>query len=228
MTTWILRFCQNIRVNSYKLIMELSYEEIQKAKETDTNNPIRMIRSRIIHGQDPEDFVRSTVLPDHPIVRRLIDYAHKTRHHAGVQTTLFHLREQFWISQIRRVVREVLQKYVTCSRYTSKPVVTVVPAPLPVDRINQLAAFEVTGAALAGPIYLKLGEKAWIVIFTCAVYRAIQLELLTSPSTEAFMQAMRRFFARRERSCIMYTDNKTTSLGTSRALCTLNWHEFKL
>ncbi|GBM08086.1 hypothetical protein AVEN_122999-1 [Araneus ventricosus] len=110
-------------------------------------------------------------------------------------------------------------------RYTSKPVVPVIPAPLPVDRINRVAAFEVTGADLAGPIYLKGGEKAWIVIFTCAVYRAIHLELVTSLSTEAFMQAMRRFSARRGRSSIMYTDNGTNFLGTSRALGNLNWQE---
>ncbi|GBL91284.1 hypothetical protein AVEN_259058-1 [Araneus ventricosus] len=39
------------------------------------------------------------------------------------------------------------------------------------------------------------------------------------------MQAMRRFFARRERSSIMYTDNGTIFLGTSRALGNLNWQE---
>ncbi|GBM43389.1 hypothetical protein AVEN_264608-1 [Araneus ventricosus] len=151
-------------------------------------------RSRLILGQDPEDFVRPIVLPDHPIVRRLIDYAHKTLHNAGVQTTLSQLRERFWTPLGRRVVKEVLQKCVTCFRYTSKPVVPVVPAPLPVDRINCVAAFEVTGADLADPIYLKGGEKAWIVIFTCAVYLAIHLELVASLSTEAFMEDMQRFF----------------------------------
>ncbi|GBO11766.1 hypothetical protein AVEN_19164-1 [Araneus ventricosus] len=157
-------------------------------------NKILKIRSRLILGQDLEDFVRPTVLPDHPIIRRLIAYAHKTLHYAGVQTTL---------------------------RYTSKPVVPVVP----VDRINRVAAFEVTGADLASPIYLKGGEKAWIEIFTCAVYRAIHLELVTSLSTEAFMQAMRRNFARRRRSSIMYTDNGTNFWGTSRALSNLNLQE---
>ncbi|GFW27014.1 integrase catalytic domain-containing protein [Trichonephila clavipes] len=44
-------------------------------------------------------------------------------------------------------------------------------------------------------------------------------------STEAFMQALRRFFARREISSIMYTDNGTNFVGTSRALNTLHWPE---
>ncbi|GBM93178.1 hypothetical protein AVEN_181974-1 [Araneus ventricosus] len=115
MTAWILRFSQNVRENSYKLTKELSYEEIQRAEETliriiqsewssdkrekytqtiqfYEENKISKVRSRLILGQDPEDFVRPTVLPDHLIVRRFIDYAHKTLHHAGVQTTLPHLR----------------------------------------------------------------------------------------------------------------------------------------
>ncbi|GBN38076.1 hypothetical protein AVEN_125204-1 [Araneus ventricosus] len=71
-------------------------------------------------------------------------------------------------------------------RYTSKPVVPVVPAPLPVDRINRVAAFEVTGTDLAGPIDV---------------------------------------LERRGRSSIMYTDNGTTFLGTSRALGNLNWQK---
>ncbi|GBO08282.1 hypothetical protein AVEN_150244-1 [Araneus ventricosus] len=111
MTAWILRFCQNVRANSYKLTKELSYEEIQKVEETliriiqsewssdkrekytqtiqfYEENKILKVRSRLILGQDPEDFVRPTVLPDHPNIRRLITYAHKTLHHAGIQTTL--------------------------------------------------------------------------------------------------------------------------------------------
>ncbi|GFS44078.1 transposable element Tc1 transposase [Nephila pilipes] len=128
MTAWILRFCRNIRVNSDKLTKELSYEEIQRAEEalirliqsewpsdirekyTQTiqfyeENKILKVRSRLILGEDPEDFVRPTVLPDHPIVRRLIDYIHKKLHHAGVQTTLSHLRERFWIPRGRRAIK---------------------------------------------------------------------------------------------------------------------------
>ncbi|GBL97009.1 hypothetical protein AVEN_254065-1 [Araneus ventricosus] len=72
-------------------------------------NKIFKDRSRLILGQDPEDFVRPTILPEHSIVRRLINYAHKTLHHAGVQTTLSHLRERFWIPRGRRIVKEVFK-----------------------------------------------------------------------------------------------------------------------
>ncbi|GIX66604.1 reverse transcriptase [Caerostris extrusa] len=162
MTAWILRFCQNIRVNSHKLTKELSYEEIQSAEEAliriinsqngqlifrrntpkqysfTKKNKILKVKSRLILGENPEDFVRPTVLPDHPIVRRRIDYIHQKLQHAGVETTLSHLRERFWISRGRKIVREVLQKCVTCKRYTLRPMVPDGPVPLPANRSNRL------------------------------------------------------------------------------------------
>ncbi|GFR33183.1 DUF5641 domain-containing protein [Trichonephila clavata] len=116
MTAWVLRFCHNLKANSHKLRKELTFQEIQMAvkaviriiqtkwssemqeKYSETiqfyeENKILKVRSRLIIGEDAEDFVRPTVLPDHPIIRRLIEYIHKTLHHAGVQTTLSHLPE---------------------------------------------------------------------------------------------------------------------------------------
>ncbi|GFW11849.1 integrase catalytic domain-containing protein [Trichonephila clavipes] len=195
MTPWVLRFCHNLKANSHKLKKRLTFQEIQMAKEA----VIRIIQ---------------------------VEWSSEMQEkHAGVQTTLSHLCERFWIPRCRRIVREVLHKCLTCKRYSSKPLVPNGSAPLPVDRINRVASFEVTGADLACPIYLKGGQKAWIVIFTWTVYRDIHLELVTSMSTEAFMQALRRFFARRGGSSIIYTDNGTNFVGTSKALNTLNWPE---
>ncbi|KAG8184114.1 hypothetical protein JTE90_008900 [Oedothorax gibbosus] len=44
-----------------------------------------------------------------------------------------------------------------------------------------------TGIDLAGPLFLRSGEKVWIVLYTCAVFRAVHLELVTALSTESFM-----------------------------------------
>lgn len=50
---------------------------------------------------------------------------------------------------------------------------------------------------LTGPLYLKEGGKIWILLLTCAVYRAVHLELITSLPTNGFMLGRRRFVARR-------------------------------
>ncbi|UYV77617.1 hypothetical protein LAZ67_15001739 [Cordylochernes scorpioides] len=77
------------------------------------------------------------------------------------------------------------------------------------------AVFEIAGVDLTGHLILKNKKKAWIVIFTCAVYRGVHLELVTSLSMEAFLQAFRRFIARRGRPLIVYSDNGTNFKGFS-------------
>lgn len=89
------------------------------------------------------------------------------------------------------------------------------------------AIFEVTGVDYAGPLYLKGGEKAWICLFTCAVYRAVHLELVTPLSTEAFFEAFRRFIARRGRPSIMYSDYGTNFTGANNLLDRVDWDEIR-
>ncbi|GIY90577.1 reverse transcriptase [Caerostris extrusa] len=108
------------------------------------------MKERLILGKIRKILCDLPFYPDHPIVRRLINYVHQKLQHAGVQTTLFHLRECFWIPRGWKIVREVLQKCVTWKRYTLRPMVPDGPAPLPANRINRVAAFEVTGTDLAG------------------------------------------------------------------------------
>ncbi|GBO46822.1 hypothetical protein AVEN_4161-1, partial [Araneus ventricosus] len=94
---------------------------------------------------------------------------------------------------------------------------------LPLDRIRESAVFEITGIDLCGPLFIKPKAKAWIVLFTCAVYRAIHLEVVTSLSTEAFIQSLRRFIARRGRPTTIYSDNGTNFTGTHNALREIDW-----
>ncbi|GFY37353.1 uncharacterized protein TNIN_317101 [Trichonephila inaurata madagascariensis] len=81
--------------------------------------------------------------------------------------------------------------------------------------MKRVAAFQVTGVDLAGPLYLRQGFKAWIVLFTYAVYRAVHLELVTSLSSETFMQAKKIFFARRGRCSVMYSDKSYRNLKST-------------
>ncbi|GIY74460.1 endonuclease [Caerostris darwini] len=108
--------------------------------------------------------------------------------------------------------------------FTAKALTTP-PIQLPLDRVRESAIFEITGIDLCGPLLLKPRGKAWIVLFTCAVYRAIHLEPLTSLSTEYFMQTLRRFIARRGRPSTVYTDNATNFRGTDNALKKIDWQK---
>lgn len=42
---------------------------------------------------------------------------------------------------------------------------------------------------MTGHLFLEDGSKVWVVLYTCAVYRAIVLDVVTSLTTDAFMQS---------------------------------------
>ncbi|GFU68180.1 integrase catalytic domain-containing protein [Trichonephila clavipes] len=97
------------------------------------------------------------------------------------------------------------------------------PSILPKDRVRDAATFGIVGVDLAGPLYLKHGPKAYIVLYICAVYRAIHLESITSLTTEAFFQSLRHFISRRGRPTTIYSDNGTNFKGVERLLHALDW-----
>lgn len=87
--------------------------------------------------------------------------------------------------------------------------------------------FEVTGIDLAGPLYLKDDSKIWIVIFTCAIYRAVHLECVDSINTEQFILAVARFIYKQGRISIIYSDNGTNFAKAARLFGKLNWNKIQ-
>ncbi|GFW88506.1 integrase catalytic domain-containing protein [Trichonephila clavipes] len=79
------------------------------------------------------------------------------------------------------------------------------------------------GVDLADPLHLKDKRKGWVVLFTCAVFRAMHFELITSLSTAAFLQSLRRFILQRDRPTIIYSDNGTNFVGSNSALKSIDW-----
>ena len=71
---------------------------------------------------------------------------------------------------------------------------------------------------------MKNGEKAWLVLFTCAVFRCVHLDYVTSLSTETFLNALKRFINTRQRPDTVYGDNGTNVVGLVNLFHKVNWH----
>ncbi|XP_052750703.1 uncharacterized protein LOC128200650 [Galleria mellonella] len=151
---------------------------------------------------------------------------HVQLQHAGTNQLIADIRTRYWIIGSRRLVRSVISNCVICMRYRSQPL-QAPAAPLPNERMACNAPFQNTGVDLAGPLYLRNGEKCWIVLYTCAVYRAVHLELTRSLSTEAFMMTLRRFIARRGRVDMLVSDQGSNFIGTKNLLTNLDWEEIQ-
>ena len=172
----------------------------------DTDGLIR-VKTKLLYRQDSDGFKFPVLLPNsHPIVDLLIRDCHVLNCHGGAQCLMGSLTEKCWIVQSRNAVKSILRACVICQRHTRKK--TGVPSvAIPEYRVKDSGAFETTGIDLAGPLILRDKTKAWIVLFTCAVYRCVHLELVTELSTEDFLLALTRFMMRKRRPATIYTDN---------------------
>ncbi|GFY05451.1 integrase catalytic domain-containing protein [Trichonephila clavipes] len=92
---------------------------------------------------------------------------------------------------------------------------------LPRDRITQSPPFQSVGIDFTGAILVKDNQgtrKSYVSLFTCAVTRAVHLELVSDMSTKCFLLALRRFLARRGNCKVIYSDNARTFKAAEREL----------
>ena len=69
-----------------------------------------------------------------------------------------------------------------------------------------------------GPIHLKGNEKAYIALFTCAVTRAVHLELTKDMTATEFRVVLQRFVSRRGAPSTVISDNAKTFKSTGKQL----------
>lgn len=140
-----------------------------------------------------------------PLIRK----AHDDVMHSGVQAILNQLREMYLILKSRQMTKSCV-KCCLISRCARIKAGQQVSALLPKERINKVQAFEI-GVDFAGPVYVKPNnKKAYIALFTCAVTRAVHLELVSDLTTDTFLLAFKRVIARRGICSVIYSDNAKT------------------
>ncbi|XP_017889188.1 uncharacterized protein LOC108630395, partial [Ceratina calcarata] len=160
-------------------------------------------KSKLLYREDNFNFRCPIILPNNDyLVHLLIREKHIELNHAGEVITMNALREKHQAKQV--------------SAHT---------APLPLDRVRDALIFEVIGVDFAGPIYLKGGQKAWICLFTCAVYTAVHLELVSSLNVATFLMALQRHISRRGRPSVIYSDNGTNFVGLNNQLRALDYEK---
>jgi hypothetical protein len=155
----------------------------------------------------------------------LVTEEHRKVLHSVLQSTITNIRQKFWITRIRPFVKSLLSRCVTCKRVNGKSFRKPIPAPLQRDRLLEAPAFTISGVDFTGALYHTdhtpdgpYEHKAYICLFTCAVTRAIHLELVTDLSTATFLRAFRRFAARRSLPRKMISDNGSTYLSAADEL----------
>ena len=145
--------------------------------------------------------------------------------HSGVSQTLAQAPQEYWITQGRSLIREILKNCLICRRIEGKHFPMPEMPPLPRERVARSLPFEFTGLDSFGPLYIKqfvqlfnettetASKKVWVCLFTCLAVRVIHLEVVEDMPAEEFFLCLRRFMARR---------------GVPRQIISDNVQQFKL
>ena len=137
-----------------------------------------------------------------------------------------HVRSLFWIPHLRRLSKSVIRNCYGCKKFRSLPYHSPKPGPLPKDRTEKCFPFEVIGTDYAGPIYYKTKKKnelkAYILLFSCSVTRAVHIELVSNLTTTEFIKSFKRLISRRGKPKIVYSDNAKTFKAGPKWLANIN------
>lgn len=151
----------------------------------------------------------------------LLRHIHQQVGHGGRNYMLSKLREKYWITGASSAIRRVLSKCIICRRLNARPVYQQM-ADLPHDRVvPDEPPFTRVGVDYFGPFEVKSRRsmvKRYGVIFTCLAIRAIHIEVVPSLETDSFINALRRFTARRGQVREFRSDNGTNFIGAEREL----------
>ncbi len=176
----------------------------------DENGLLRM-NNRLTMSTLSYDEKYPIILPGGHLSRLIVRQEHLILKNAGVSQMLTALRNRFWIIRLRSIAKQVKNQCMACSRHDRR-LPAQDPAPLPRERIERSNPFMVTGMDYCGPLYTAdfVGHKFYVLLFTCAVKRAVHIELVNSLSLVDFMLAFKRFTARRGMPNTLVSDNAKT------------------
>ncbi|XP_043284935.1 uncharacterized protein [Venturia canescens] len=181
----------------------------------DTNGLLR-VGGRINQANIQGDQKNPILLPSrHHVTDLLIRYTHEKFYHTGIQSTLYNVRQRFWILDGRNQVRRIVRRCVRCIRFRPKPIAYKM-ADLPKSRVDNIRAFHHTGVDYFGPMLVKEKKyrnrgsvKVYGCLFICMSTKAMHIEIVSDLTTDAFVAALRRFVSRRGIPAHMYSDNGT-------------------
>ena len=151
-------------------------------------NDVIRVGGRIHRAPIAFEAAHPVVLPkSHPVSTLIVRYYHHILGHSGREHVLSAVRQCYWILRARSLVRQVLNKCVSC-RKRNAPAMQQVMADLPAERlVPYQPPFTYTCLDFFGPFHVKLGRnlvKVYGCIFVCFNSRAIHIEDVGSLETE--------------------------------------------
>ena len=205
-----------------------NYKQLARELGVFERDGMLRVKGRLSRSDLLYESVYPLLLPrNHKFTEMVVVEGHKNVHHSGVGATLGEVRLRYWIPRGKQYVKAIINKCVRCTREKGTPYDTPVPAELPEFRVREAPPFYNVGVDFAGPLLIKSDQgmiKSYIALFTCAVTRAVHLELVSDMGAQSFLNCFRRFTARRGTPAIVISDNAQTFKTTGMNLKELYNH----
>lgn len=123
----------------------------------------------------------------HHMTDCIIREVHEAHYHTGIQNTLHHLRQKFWLLDGRNQVRKIIRK---CPRTRfSNHTMNYKMGNLPHVRVREAIPFTNTGIDFCRPFYIKEKKyrnrnriKIYVCIFVCMSIKAVHFEVVSDLS----------------------------------------------
>ncbi|XP_046632893.1 uncharacterized protein LOC124312397 [Daphnia pulicaria] len=185
-------------------------------------------KGRLQNAGISESAKHPVLIPKKTVLARLIiTSVHQRIAHYGVDSTIAHLMQKYWIPSARAQVKALCRNCPKCRRESGPSYRYPYPASLPADSVQENYPFAITGVDYTGAIQVtSKGERisVYILLFTCGVTRAIHLEVVKDMTAGSFSNALKRFTGHHPIPRLIYSDNASTFVNASNYLLELFNH----
>ena len=162
------------------------------------------------------------ILPRKSLVsQRIAEHYHQTMQHGGRASTVNEIRcNGYWVIGLSGMVRSLVYHCVGC-RIQRGSLGSQKMSDLPPERLASEPPFSYCGVDMFGPFSVKEGRKIhkrYCALFTCFSSRGVHIEVTAKMDTDSFIQALRRFIARRGTVRTIRSDNGGNFVGTENEM----------
>ena len=174
----------------------------------------------------------------HPLTILFILDQHKCYNCSSITYTLNKIRREIHSFKLRRQIREILHKCIICRRILGLPYKQPENPPLEQYRTKSHRPFAMCGLDYIGPFFIHTndkneqvdkssdaesegkskGPKAWIVLFSCLVSRAIFMVLVPDRGVETFLRAFRILSVQHCEPQFLISDNEKSFEAADKIL----------
>ena len=175
-----------------------NYKRLNPARNEDG---IWIVGATRLANYNPLSGIHSSLpilLPHDNIFTKLVMRDAHEKGHRGRDATVASFRSRFWTPQAPKLAKQIRNGCTLCKLRDRQPL-TQEMGRLPMERLRPAPPFNYTMLDLFGPFIIRgevqkrVSSKAWGVIFTDMVARAVHIEIACGYDTNNFMMALRRF-----------------------------------